>query len=169
MATIKLSSLKNNPKNPRVIKDDDFQKLKDSIVQFPKMMELRPIVVDDKNMILAGHQKRAALLDLGHKEIPTNWVKKAKDLTDEEKERFIVQDNHHAGGWDFGILATQYDMPKLAGWGIDLSAPKETTPVSFSASKRVKETQVRVQCKTTKEASDLFTKLLADGFECEIK
>jgi hypothetical protein len=96
-------------------------------------------------------------------------VKKAKDLTDDEKERFLLLDNTHAGEWDFSILMTEFDMPKLNGWGIDLTPPKETTPVSFSAAKRVKNTLVKVQCKSEKEASDLMTKLLAEGFDVEIK
>jgi len=82
---LKVSNLKLNPKNPRLIKDDKFRKLVRSIQDFPKMMELRPIVIDDKNMILGGNMRYRAIKELGMKEIPENWVKKAEEINDEEK------------------------------------------------------------------------------------
>jgi ParB-like chromosome segregation protein Spo0J len=97
---IKLSDLKKNPNNPRLIKDDKFQKLVKSIENFPKMMELRPIIVNDQNIVLGGNMRLAALKELGYKEIPNEWVKKAKDLTPEQQNEFIVKDNVSFGAWD---------------------------------------------------------------------
>jgi ParB-like chromosome segregation protein Spo0J len=49
---VKISEVKTNPKNPRLIKDDKFRKLVKSIQEFPQMLELRPIVVDENNIVL---------------------------------------------------------------------------------------------------------------------
>lgn len=90
---MKLSNIKANPSNPRVIKDDRFQKLVKSISEFPKMMELRPMVINSDNVVLGGNMRLKALQELKYKEIPDNWVKRAEDLTDEEQRRFIIADN----------------------------------------------------------------------------
>ena len=90
---MKLSKIKNNPHNPRLIKDDKFKKLCNSIKEFPKMMELRPIIIDDSFMVLGGNMRLRACKELGMKEIPEEWVKKASDLTEEEKKQFIIKDN----------------------------------------------------------------------------
>jgi DNA modification methylase len=117
---IKLSDLKKNPNNPRLIKDDKFQKLVKSIENFPKMMELRPIIVNDQNIVLGGNMRLAALKELGYKEIPNEWVKKAKDLTPEQQNEFIVKDNVSFGAWDWDILANEWDSEQLVDWGLDL-------------------------------------------------
>jgi DNA modification methylase len=117
---IKISDLKKNPNNPRLIKDDKFQKLVKSIENFPKMMELRPIIVNDQNIVLGGNMRLAALKELGYKEIPNEWVKKAKDLTPEQQNEFIVKDNVSFGAWDWDILANEWDSEQLVDWGLDL-------------------------------------------------
>ena len=94
---MKLSDIKANPNNPRVIKDDKFEKLKKSITEFPKMMELRPMVINSDNIVLGGNMRLKALKDLGFKDIPDEWVKRAETLTDEEQRRFIIADN--VGFW----------------------------------------------------------------------
>lgn len=116
---MKLSSLKLNPKNPRLIKDAKFKKLCDSIRDFPKMMELRPIVVDADRMILGGNMRFRALKELGFKDIPDEWVKAADSLTEEEKKRFTIEDNVAFGEWDFDILAAEFEISDLAAWGIE--------------------------------------------------
>ena len=117
---MKLSQLKSNPNNPRVIKDDKFEKLKKSISEFPKMMSLRPIVVDQNNIVLGGNMRLKALQSLGYKEIPDDWVKRASELTDDEKSRFIVSDNVGYGDWEYNILMTQFDVGELSEWGLDI-------------------------------------------------
>lgn len=117
---MKLSEIKANPNNPRVIKDEKFAKLKKSIHDFPKMMELRPIVVDSTMTILGGNMRFRALQDLGYKEIPKEWVKKADKLTDEEKQRFIIEDNVGFGEWNWEQLANEWDAEKLKEWGLDM-------------------------------------------------
>lgn len=116
---IKLSSIKANPKNPRVIKDEDFQRLIKSIEEFPKMMALRPMVVDDDMMVLGGNQRLKALKHLGYKEVPDEWVKHARDLTEDERRRFIITDNVLAGDWDIETLIKDWEIKELDAWGLD--------------------------------------------------
>ena len=117
---MEISQIKPNPDNPRVIKDDKFDKLCKSIKEFPKMMELRPIIVDSNMIILAGNMRLRALQHLGYKEIPDNWVKKASDLTDEQKKEFIIKDNVGFGDWEWDMLANEWDVDQLKEWGLDL-------------------------------------------------
>lgn len=104
---MKLSEIHINPDNPRLIKDDRFKKLVKSIEEFPKMMELRPIIVDADGMILGGNMRFKVLQELKYKDIPNDWVKRADRLTDEEKRRFIIEDNVPFGEWEWGILANE--------------------------------------------------------------
>jgi len=117
---MKLSEIKVNKSNPRIIKDEKFKKLIKSLEDFPKMMEFRPIVVNDDGMILGGNMRYRALLDLGYKEVPDNWVKKASDLTDDEKRRFIIVDNLSFGEHDWDALANEWDSEELEEWGLDV-------------------------------------------------
>jgi DNA modification methylase len=124
--TMQIKEIKVNPKNPRIIKDARFQKLVKSIEEFPEMMKLRPIVVDADGMILGGNMRYKALQHLGFKEIPDEWVKRADELTEEQKKRFIIADNAPYGEWDWDILANEWDAPKLSDWGIDF--PEDWMP-----------------------------------------
>lgn len=117
---IKISEIKKNPSNPRVIRDAKFERLKTSIREFPQMLELRPIVIDENAMILGGNMRFAAIKALGMKEIPNSWVKRACDLTEQQKQEFVVKDNASFGEWDFDQLANEWDAQSLADWGLDL-------------------------------------------------
>lgn len=117
---MKLSSIRPNPANPRTIRDDKFSKLKASLEQFPKMMALRPIVVDDAGMVLGGNMRLLALQELGYNEVPEEWVKQASELTEGEKRRFVITDNAGFGEWDWDMLANEWDAGELAEWGLDV-------------------------------------------------
>ena len=117
---MKISEIKLNKKNPRLIKDYKFEKLKKSITEFPKMLELRPIIIDNDNIILGGNMRYQALKDLGYKELPDNWVKKSSELSEEEKQRFVLIDNVNFGEFDFDIIANEWDTELLADWGLDV-------------------------------------------------
>lgn len=117
---IKLSNIHTNPKNPRLIKDDRFKKLCQSIQDFPKMMSLRPIIVDAEGMILGGNMRFKALKELGYKEVPDEWVKRDSELTEAEKQRFIIADNIGFGEYDWDILANEWDKDDLIEWGLDI-------------------------------------------------
>jgi hypothetical protein len=113
-----ITSIRTNPNNPRLIKDESFSKLVASIKDFPKMMELRPIIVDKEGVILGGNMRYRALLELKYTEIPDNWVKKANDLTEEEKRKFIIKDNIEFGKWNYDILSSEYETQDLLDWGL---------------------------------------------------
>ena len=117
MKLVKINSIKTNPKNPRLIKDDKFKKLVKSIQEFPQMLELRPIVVDENNIILGGNMRYKACIEAGLKEI---YILKAEDLTEQQKDEFIVKDNVGFGEWDWDILANEWDTDKLSDWGLNI-------------------------------------------------
>jgi hypothetical protein len=117
---MKLTDIKPNPDNPRVIRDEKFKRLCKSIQDFPKMMELRPIVIDSDNVVLGGNMRLKALQSLGFKDVPDSWVKRAQDLTEEEKKRFIITDNAGFGEWDWDMLANEWNADDLVQWGLDV-------------------------------------------------
>lgn len=117
---MKLTEIKANPNNPRVIKDAAFEKLCKSIQEFPKMLSLRPMVVDADNVVLGGNMRLKALQHLGYKEIPDAWVVKASELTTDEQRRFIIADNVSGGDWDIEDLSENWDRQELEDWGLEL-------------------------------------------------
>ena len=116
---MKITDIKSNPNNPRLIKDEKFEKLKKSIKEFPKMMALRPMVINEDNIVLGGNMRLKALKELGYTELPDEWVKRAEDLTDEEARRFIIADNVGFGEHDWEMLANEWDSVELEDWGLD--------------------------------------------------
>jgi len=115
---MKLSEIKVNPNNPQTF--DDLSKLETSINEFPKMMELRPMVYDPETMyVLGGNKRLVCLQNLGYKEIPDTWIKSAQELTKEEKQRFIIADNVGFGEWDMELLE-DWDKQDLEEWGLEL-------------------------------------------------
>jgi hypothetical protein len=117
---MKLSNIKGNPNNPRIIKDDKFKKLVKSISEFPKMLELRPIIVDENFIVQGGNMRLKALQELKFKEIPDEWIKQVSDLTEEQKKEFIIKDNVGFGEWNFDDLANNWDVEQLTEWGLDI-------------------------------------------------
>jgi ParB-like chromosome segregation protein Spo0J len=115
---IKLSKIKPNPNNPRFIRDHRFEKLKKSLKEFPEMMELRPIIVNRDWITLGGNMRLRALQELGHKEIPENWVRQA-ELSDQQQREFVVKDNLGFGDWDWDVLANEWNEVELTEWGLE--------------------------------------------------
>ena len=132
MQKVKINAIKTNPKNPRLIKDDKFKKLVKSIQEFPQMLELRPIVVDENNIILGGNMRYKACIEAGLKEI---FILKAEDLTEQQKDEFIVKDNVGFGEWDWDILANEWDTDKLTEWGLDL-------PINLNSKDEIYSTKI---------------------------
>ena len=116
---VKLNEIKPNKENPRIIKGDKFKKLVRSIKEFPQMLELRPIVVDEDFVVLGGNMRTKACKEAGLNEV---WVDVAKGLTKQQKEEFIIKDNSGFGEWDWDMLANEWDVDKLNDWGLDLPA-----------------------------------------------
>lgn len=120
--TVRISKIKRNPNNPRLIKDDKFNKLVNSIKEFPEMLNIRPIVVNEEMIVLGGNMRLKACQEAGLKEIP---VIKASELTADQQREFIVKDNVGFGEWDWDLIANEWDAEQLDDWGLDL-------PVDFN-------------------------------------
>jgi len=116
METVKISEVKLNPNNPRLIKDDKFLKLVQSIKDFPEMLNIRPIVVNKDMIILGGNMRYKACKEAGIKEIPIIIT----DLSEDKQREFLIKDNTSGGEWDWEVLANEWDSEQLEGWGLDI-------------------------------------------------
>jgi len=115
--TIDITKIKSNPNNPRVIKDEKFKKLVQSIKEFPKMLSIRPIVVNEEMIVLGGNMRLKACIEAGLKNVP---VIKITDMTIEEQNEFIIKDNVGFGEWNWDNLANEWDSQTLLDWGLDV-------------------------------------------------
>ena len=124
----KISDIKPNPNNPRIIKDDKFLKLVSSIKEFPEMLKIRPIVVNEDYIVLGGNMRLKACKEAKLKEIP---VIMAGDLTEAQQREFIIKDNLGFGEWDFQDLAQNWNNEELESWGLDLPSFERETDYSI--------------------------------------
>lgn len=114
---VKLKEVKPNPNNPRLIKDEKFRQLVKSISEFPEMLELRPIVVDESMTVLGGNMRLKAIEEVGLKEIT---IVKVEGLTEEQKKEFVIKDNLGYGEWDWDIIANEWNVEQISDWGLDI-------------------------------------------------
>jgi len=112
-----ISKIKANPNNPRIIKDDKFHKLVKSIKEFPEMLNLRPIVVNEDMIVLGGNMRLKACKEAGLTEVP---IIKANDLTEEQQKEFIIKDNVGFGEWGWEMIANEWDSQQVTEWGLDI-------------------------------------------------
>lgn len=118
---VKLSQIKPNNSNPRFIRDEKFKKLVKSIQDFPEMLKLRPIVVNENMVVLGGNMRLKACKEAGLKEV---YILKADNLTEQQEKEFIIKDNVGFGQWDWDILSDQWDNEFLNEWGLDIFTPE---------------------------------------------
>jgi ParB-like chromosome segregation protein Spo0J len=118
---VKISEVKNNPNNPRLIKDDKFKKLVQSLKDLPEMAEVRPIVVNTDMVVLGGNMRLKAMKEAGWKEVPVEVV----DWDEDKQKQFIIKDNVGFGEWDWEQLANEWDAEELDAWGLDVPDEKE--------------------------------------------
>jgi DNA modification methylase len=116
MKIVKISEVKLNPNNPRLIKDDKFKKLVQSIKDFPEMLNIRPIVVNQDMIILGGNMRYKACKEAGLKEIPIIIT----DLSEDKQREFLIKDNTSGGEWDWEVLANEWNSEELEAWGLDV-------------------------------------------------
>ena len=116
MEIVKLSEVKLNPNNPRLIKDDKFKKLVQSIKDFPEMLNIRPIVVNSDMVILGGNMRYKACKEAGLKEVPVIIT----NLSEDKQREFLIKDNTSGGEWDWEVLANEWDNEQLEAWGLDI-------------------------------------------------
>jgi len=117
MERVDIRQIRPNPENPRVIKDNKFQKLVKSITELPQMLELRPIVVNKDMIVLGGNMRLKACEAAGLTEVPVVF---ADNLTPEQEREFIIKDNSSFGEWDWDLLANEWDVEQLQDWGMDI-------------------------------------------------
>lgn len=138
---VKIDAVKLNDKNPRIIKDDKFKKLVKSIQEFPEMLKIRPIVVDEGMVVLGGNMRLRACQEAGLKKV---FIIKASELTEQQKKQFVIKDNVTFGEWDWETISNEWDEAELSEWGFDvpnwndklgyfadaeeLDTPKSTSP-----------------------------------------
>ena len=166
---IKLKDIKPNESNPRYIVDGKLDQLVKSITDFPKMMALRPITVDEDNIILGGNMRYHGLLKLGYTEIPDEWVQVAEGLTDEQKREFIIKDNVGFGSWSWDVLANEWDGKQLAEWGLDVPGWEEADEDDTDLSDEM-ELQFKLEVSLTceKDQEYLYKELSNKGYECRV-
>lgn len=125
-----LSSIHPHPDNPRLIRDREYAQLQASIKASPWMLELRPILVDEDGLILAGRQRYQALLDEGRTEAPDEWIRTARGLSVDQKRELMIKDNAHAGEFDWTVSPDVWQAVDFDGWGVtpewDTGEPKRS-------------------------------------------
>lgn len=127
---VDIEKVKLNPNNPRVIKDENFKKLVKSIKDFPKMLDIRPIVVNKDWIVLGGNMRLKACKDAGVKEIP---IILADDLDEQQQREFIIKDNIGYGDWDWAVLSLEWEQAELADWGLETFETGELNVDDFFA------------------------------------
>ena len=124
-----------HPKNPRLIRNEKYLEQKKSIEETPEMMDLRPVIIDEDDIILGGHQRWRACKELGWKDVPVMQYTREKHLKSESFTKFnktyelvcaeiVIKDNTHYGQFDYDILANEWDVHPLVDWGIDVWQPE---------------------------------------------
>ena len=169
---MKLSDLKANPKNPRIIKDDKFKKLVKSLQEFPEMMEKRPMVcvtdVDGKLFPLGGNMRLKALQELKYKDVPDEWVMLADEWTEEKRQEFVVKDNLSMGEWDWDELNADWDLEQLEDWGLDVpdfEEEKENKDLSENIEIGYK---IEIDCLSEIEQEKLYNEFIDRGLQCRL-
>jgi ParB-like chromosome segregation protein Spo0J len=155
----KLTDIKPNPDNPRVIRDENFQKLVNSIKEFPEMLDLRPIVVNKDMVILGGNMRYRACQEAGYKEVP---VVVADNITKDQEREFIIKDNISGGDWDWEILANEWNETELDGWGLDIPYQQEETEEQISYN-------ILIECTSQEEQMSLYSELENKGVKAKMK
>jgi ParB-like chromosome segregation protein Spo0J len=163
----KISEIKLNPNNPRLIKDDKFTKLVQSIKDFPEMLDIRPIVVNSDMVILGGNMRFKACKEAGLKEVP---IIVADNLTEEQQREFLIKDNTSGGEWDFEMLANEWDVEQLEEWGLDIpnfdtDSEKEQKDLSSTIDNLYR---IEIVCKDEEHQENTYNKLIEQGYECRL-
>ena len=157
---VKISKVKGNPSNPRIIKNDKFKKLVKSIQEFPEMLKLRPIVVDEDMMVLGGNMRLKASKEAGLKDV---WIDIAEGLTEEQKKEFIVKDNVGFGEWEWDMLANEWDSVQLAEWGLDVWQNEDDVEDIEEVIDFNEDVNFIIKCENLKELEELKAKLKLTG------
>mgnify|MGYP003336308992 FL=1 len=169
---MKLTNLKSNPNNPRIIKDDKFNKLVKSLSDFPEMMDKRPIVcvtdTDGKLYPLGGNMRLKALQELKYKDIPDSWIMLADEWTAEQRNEFVIKDNVGFGEWDWDDLANNWDAEKLEEWGLDIPIFAEEKELNDLSDNIKNDFRIEIICKDEESQQILYNELIEKNYECRL-
>lgn len=124
MSAIEINNgqLKGLPKNPRLIKNAKYDKLKESITNYPEMLSWRSLLVypldNGKYIIVGGNMRYRAMKELRHKEAPVFIIPKETPI--EKIKAYTILDNNGFGEWDWDLLANEWETFELDDWGVDV-------------------------------------------------
>jgi ParB-like chromosome segregation protein Spo0J len=158
-----VSQIKPNPNNPRLIKDDKFKKLVQSIKDFPDMLNKRPIVVNKDMIVLGGNMRLKACIEAGMKDVPVIVA----DWSEEQQREFIIKDNVSGGEWDWDVLANEWDVDQLTEWGLDVPDISEQSKTDLSDDLE-SEFKIEIDCVSEREQEKLYKELSNNGYKCKI-
>jgi ParB-like chromosome segregation protein Spo0J len=167
---VSIGLVKSNPSNPRVIKDNKFRKLVKSIKDFPEMLEIRPIVVDDNMIVLGGNMRLKACKEAQLNEI---YIIKVNNLTKEQQAEFIIKDNSSFGEWDWDVLKDEWDVILLDDWGLDVPEEKENNDDDDDDDNDEQPIIsqmwfLNIQMDNENDCQIWYEKLQAEGLNCKI-
>jgi len=178
ITTKNLSELKLNPNNPRKISKDKMANLTKSVENFTKMLELRPIIYDEKGVIIGGNMRYLALKKLGYKDVPESWIKCVNNLTDDEKKQFTILDNGQFGEWDFEIVLDEFNTDdfNLEELGIDLPeeiitrGKRKERDEKYQMKKiedYIEKYEILIECESELKQKELLTRFILEGLQCK--
>ena len=164
--TAKISEIKLNPDNPRTISNKDMELLIKSLKEFPEMLHLREIVVDENMIVLGGNMRLLALQKMGASDCQIRMV---SGLTPEQKREFVIKDNSNFGRYDFDSLANEWSDLPLADWGVDL--PDDWIKNNEKTNQNINEIyelkyNVIVECDNEAQQKELLTRFEEEGLIC---
>ena len=165
-----ITDIKPNPKNPRVIKDEKFAKLVQSLKDFPEMLEKRPLVcftdTDCKLVVLGGNMRLKAAKEIGLKKLP---VVLADDWTEEQKSQFLIKDNVGFGEWNWEELQADWDVEQLSEWGLDVPKQWEAeSEIEPSGYEQTSQWFLNIRCENEEETQKLYERFIEEGLDVKI-
>lgn len=160
----KIKDVKLNPSNPRIIKDDKFAKLVESLREFPEMATIRPIVCNTDMVILGGNMRFKAMQAAGWKEVPVEVV----DWPEDKQAEFVIKDNVSGGEWDWDALANEWDAESLEKWGLDLPVMIDATNIKDLSDDFHQSYKIEISCIDEEHQENIYNKLIAEGYECRL-
>ena len=168
MERVDIKQVRSNPDNPRFIKGNKFDKLVKSIKEFPQMLDLRPIVVNQDMIVLGGNMRLKACEEAGLKEVPIIF---ADNLTPEQEKEFIIKDNSSFGEWDWDLLANEWETDQLADWGLDIpnfDIDNEVEDEKDLSDQLEQSFKIEIDLESEEEQEKMYNQLIADGYKCRI-
>ena len=152
----RISDLTETEHNPRQISKSDFEKLQKSLKEFPEMLEIREVVIDENGVILGGHQRVRAAKANGESTIT---VKQVFGLTDKQKREFIIKDNIANGDWDVDEIANAWDDIPFEDWGADVRFETDEMPDDLDADGKDDGIYVKISFKSESEANKFLDEM----------